>query len=190
MTCGLERSPTWSFLLLFLHFHKIYFSLLHFYTWARQFSLFSCNPIRVKIGSMNCVELLWSSDVTKSSPNFGPVGLGSSSYLVVHFSEMALPPFLYFLSFFLPLFSSLLTPLSSSSLLSSSLNSSPSSSPSHVVVSDVSGRQWNFSAFRFVCESKRDYETSVYCNYIEQLQDCQGHISCLCSSTNITFLIL
>ena len=116
MTCGLERSPTWSFLLLFLHFHKIYFSLLHFYTWARQFSLFPCNPIRVKIGSMNCVELLWSSDVTKSSPNFGPLGLGSSSYLVVHFSGMPLPPFLYFLSFFLPLFSSLLTPLSSSSL--------------------------------------------------------------------------
>lgn len=165
MTCGLERSPTWSFLLLFLHFHKIYFSLLHFYSWARQFSLFPCNPIRVKIGSMNCVELLWSSDVTKSSPNFGPVGLGSSSYLVVHFSEMPLPPFLYFLSFFLPLFSSLLTPLSSSSLLSSSLNSSPSSSPSHVVVSDVSGTDseifLRFVSFVKVKETTRLVSTAI-----------------------------
>lgn len=158
MTCGLERSPTWSFLLLFLHFHKIYFSLLHFYTWARQFSLFPCNPIRVKTGSMNCVELLWSSDVTKSSPNFGPVGWGSSSCLVVHFL------FFKFLSLFLAI--------------------SRGGQRCFWV------RQWNFSAFRFVCESKRDYETSVYCNYIQQLQDCQGHISCLCSSTNITFLIL
>lgn len=138
MTCGLERSPTWSFLLLFLHFHKIYLSssFLHL---GPAILFLPCNPIRVKIGSMNCVELLWSLDVTKSSPNFGSVGWGSSLYFVVHFSEMPLPPFLYFLSFFLPLFSSLLTPLSSSSLVSSSLNSSPSSSPSHVVVSNVSG---------------------------------------------------
>ena len=165
MTCGLERSPTWSFLLLFLHFHKIYFSLLHFYTWGRQFSLFPCNPIRVKIGSMNCVELLWSSDVTKSGPNFGPVGWGSSSYLAVHFSEMPLPPFLYFLSFFLPLFSSLLTPLSSSSLLSSSLNCSPSSSPSHVVVSDVSGSDSEifvrFVSFVKVKETTRLESTAI-----------------------------
>lgn len=146
MTCGLERSPTWSFLLLFLHFHKIYFSLLHFYTWARQFSLFPCNPIRVKTGSMNCVELLWSSDVTKSSPNFGPVGWGSSSCLVVHFSEMPLPPFLY-------------------SLLSSSLNSSLSSSPSHVVVSDVSGSDseifLRFVSFVKVKETTRLVSTAI-----------------------------
>ena len=114
---------------------------------------------------MNYVELLWSPDVTKSSPNFGPVGWGSSSCLVVHFSEMQLPPFLYFLSFFLPLFSSLLTPLSSSSLLSSSLNSSPSSSPSHVVVSDVSGSDseifLRFVSFVKVKETTRLVSTAI-----------------------------
>ena len=190
MTCGLERSPTWSFLLLFLHFHKIYFSLLHCYTWARQFSLFPCNPIRVKIGSMNCVELL-ELRRNEKQPKFWPCRLGKQFVFVGPFQWngtpsfpvlfVVLPPsFLFSLDSFV-LFLTLILFFKFLSLF--------------LAISRGGqrcfwDRQWNFSAFRFVCESKRDYETSVYCNYIEQLQDCQGHISCLCSSTNITFLIL
>ena len=156
MTCGLEWSPTWSFLLLFLHFHKIYFSLLHFYTWARQFSLFPCNPIRLKIGSMNCVELLWSSDVTEKQPKFWPCRLGkwfvfggpfqwnATPSFPVLFVFLA-PSFLFSLDSFVLFLALILFPLSS-----------PSSLPSHVVVSDVSGSD-NEIFVCFVCESKRDY---------------------------------
>ena len=157
MTCGLERSPTWSFLLLFLHFHKST-SVFFIFTLGPGNSLsFHVIQSGLKLGPWTVLNS-WSSDVTKSSPHFGPVGWGSSSCLVVHFL------FFKFLSLFLAI--------------------------SRGGQRCLWVRQWNFSAFRFVCESKRDYETSVYCNYIQQLQDCQGHISCLCSSTNITFLIL
>ena len=155
----------------FLHFHKIYFSLLHFHTWARQFSLFPCNPIRVKIGSMNCVELL-ELRRNEKQPTFWPCRLGKQFVFGGPFQWNATPsfPVLTLILFFKFLFLFLAI--------------SRGGQRCFWV------RQWNLSAFRFVCESKRDYETSVYCNYIEELQDCQGHISCLCSSTNITFLIL
>ena len=103
------------------------FLLLHFYTWTQKFAFLPGDPFWVQIWPVNCFELLCGPYGIRICPNLGPFGWWSNSCLMLHFWEMAVPPFPKFLPEFLHPFSSL--PLFSPSLFSFSLCSSLSSWP-------------------------------------------------------------